>query len=239
MDRLLGELAFENLASVSRDILSLPCVRRHFPVRHLPGCDLGATAQTYDRPRLVRARRLMVERLCATATIGAPALPIPGGPTVVLIDRGDPDPFFSSGAAEIPTASNQRRSVPNFVAVHEAVRRVAPNTRAATLEDTSLRFQARLFRAADIVIAQHGAALGNILWMRPGAQVVEIRDRGLAGTLAERVFARLARAVGVEHHVVPQEHPHAAVDPGDILEALRVTTNRRAGWRRWFRPRSA
>jgi capsular polysaccharide biosynthesis protein len=50
----------------------------------------------------------------------------------------------------------------------------------AKIEKTSLAYQLNPFRQADIVVAQHGAALGNLVWARESIGVVEIVPKPLA-----------------------------------------------------------
>lgn len=55
--------------------------------------------------------------------------------------------------------------------------------------------QIRLFAGADMICAPHGAGLTNLLWCRPGCQVLEL----CASTFLNGVFEGLAQAVGVNH----------------------------------------
>ncbi len=57
--------------------------------------------------------------------------------------------------------------------------------------------QAGLFRAADIVIAPHGAALANLIYCRPGTVVLE-----LGWQSEDPGWYRFVTRLGMEHHIV-------------------------------------
>ena len=61
------------------------------------------------------------------------------------------------------------------------------------LEEATLRAQVALFAATATLVAQHGAALVNMVWMAPGGLVVEILPE--MGS-ARRIFPMLAAAWG-------------------------------------------
>lgn len=64
------------------------------------------------------------------------------------------------------------------------------------LEGRSLREQVELFSTARRVIAPHGAGLANMLWMSPGARVLEIR---LADDSHNNCYFTLASALGIDY----------------------------------------
>lgn len=143
------------------------------------------------------------------------------GPKVVLIDRAPPDAFYESDACEIKTAGRQRRSVPNFAALEAAVRSRHPNTITETLEGKSLFYQMALFRHADIIVAQHGAAMGNLIWGREECHLVEIMPQDMPELILNvDYFGNLARCLGQTCVKIEQEHSHSPVDPGAVLAAL-------------------
>ena len=63
-----------------------------------------------------------------------------------------------------------------------------------TLEDTF-----RLFRSSKVVVAVHGGALSNVLIMRPGSVVVEIRPM----RWPNRCFIDLSDEIGLTHYLYP------------------------------------
>ncbi|MGE4489126.1 MAG: DUF563 domain-containing protein [Kiritimatiellales bacterium] len=71
-------------------------------------------------------------------------------------------------------------------------------------EKFSVKEQIRMFSQVDAVCGAHGSALTNLLWMKPGAQVIEL----LADNFMLGAFEWLACCVGLRHHylVFPGDH---------------------------------
>lgn len=68
-----------------------------------------------------------------------------------------------------------------------------------TLSDLPLDAQVHLFANAEIVVAQHGAGLTNILFARPGTRVIELYTRGFMAPSPFWTFAGLA---GLDYSLV-------------------------------------
>src|SRR5262249_49051700 len=101
----------------------------------------------------------------------------PGRPRILAIDRGEAHPFYLSASAEAKSAGTARRSGPNHGEIVEMVSRRAGPVLSLKLENLPLAQQIALFSAADMIIAQHGAALSNLIWAKPGAGVIEIMPK--------------------------------------------------------------
>lgn len=143
-----------------------------------------------------------------------------GPPRIVLIDRDAPHPFYDSEHCEIKSAGRTRRSIANFVELREAVAASRPNVVVERLEGKSLPYQMALFGCADIVIAQHGAAIANLIWARRGAGLLEIVPEDMPHALRNDPFGKLAACLGQNCRQVLQPHCHGAVDVGAVLAAL-------------------
>jgi len=131
---------------------------------------------------------------------------------VIVSDRASHDEFFASSAAEWPESGSQKRSVPNLTEVVNSWGRsdvsVIDGATAGMYEQIVLHSQ------ATVLIGQHGAGLTNMLWMPPGAHVIEILPPMPAD--ATGIFASLAHAMGLQHTAIPQDSVHAPID-GDLL----------------------
>lgn len=80
--------------------------------------------------------------------------------------------------------------------------------------------QVQRFDAARQIVAVHGAALTNLAWARPGAQVLEIFPENFT----KSTFPWLAERMGVAHHALiggPGDYDQAfSLDPARFAEAL-------------------
>lgn len=151
-------------------------------------------------------------------------------PRILLIERGKPSPFYLSERSELKQAGAMRRSIPNHHALQEALSREFGNIVNVMLEGLPLAHQIALFGAADVIIAQHGAALSNAIWARPRASIVEIAPDTLdRHTRALGFFSNLARSLGLGYYAVGQPGDHADVDRGALFSALRAAIKGQSG----------
>jgi capsular polysaccharide biosynthesis protein len=67
------------------------------------------------------------------------------------------------------------------------------------MEVYSLSKQARLIRESEIIVAPHGAGLGNLIFARPGTQVIEIVPRGRYNA---SLYPEKSRILGLYHQQV-------------------------------------
>lgn len=139
----------------------------------------------------------------------------PGDSRILMVERGPGPPFYRSEEAEAKGSGKERRSIPNFRDVHRSLRRSHRGCRKVRFESLPLARQFALFATADIIIAQHGAALANMIWARPGTAVIEI----LPEDVHVDFFRDLAACLGLRHSSFRQEHSHASIDP-DELQAV-------------------
>jgi hypothetical protein len=130
---------------------------------------------------------------------------------IAFIDRGNPDPFYSTANAERSTSGNVRRSIENYSDCVDFLTSQGLPVRPYLLEGKSLAFQMVLFDSADIIIAQHGAALTNLIWASAKTAVIEIIPRD--GEKERDHFRTLAKCLGQKYCAIYQDHSHSAVDP--------------------------
>ena len=95
------------------------------------------------------------------------------------------------------------------------------------LEDYSLAKQARLLHEAEMIVATHGAGLANLLFARPGTQVIEICP---TGRFNATIYPEKSRIFGLEHQIVfSQRARHRQilrVALADVATALGVAKRR-------------
>jgi hypothetical protein len=144
----------------------------------------------------------------------------PGARKILAIDRGEPDPFYLSASAEARQAGTARRSIPNHRQMVEELTRRLGFVLSLKLEAMPLAEQIALFSSVDMVIAQHGAALSNLIWARPGTGVVEIMPKTMPKEVQDvGFFSHLAACMRLKHRFVAQEHDHAPVDTASVCAA--------------------
>jgi capsular polysaccharide biosynthesis protein len=137
-------------------------------------------------------------------------------PSVILIERDAPAEFYLSEKAEIRGAGSSRCAIKNHTALAAALSARLPSFKTLRLEGKSLLEQFEIFHNADIVIAQHGAALSNLLFMRRNTRVIEIGPLRYGG----RQFSVLSRTMGLDYALVPQSTPFPVVDPDEIFDLI-------------------
>lgn len=172
----------------------------------------------HDHPRLyprglttVAANALRLHGLAAADGFSAPA------PAVVFVTRKPQDSFYDDAnqGCEMPTAGAARRSIPNADELCRALATLA-DVAVVSLEGRPLVEQMRIFATARLVVAQHGAALANLVFCRPGTKVLEIFPRG-----SWNCFQPLAETFQLAYHRLPTAGPHDAVDVDAFLQAAR------------------
>jgi len=90
---------------------------------------------------------------------------------VLVVDRGLP----REGYEKINHRSGiLRRSVPNMKSFYNHIADIG-STKFVRLENTTLKKNVSLFHHTDCVVAQHGGALTNTIFMQSHAEVIEIR----------------------------------------------------------------
>ena len=134
---------------------------------------------------------------------------------VTIVFRGTSAPFFKSPEVEIPESAATRRTVPNLAELSALVPEGAPID-IVDLEQLSPSDQIAQLSSTRLLIAQHGAALASMIWMPPGAAVLEIQPPQSAEVAT--MFDQLAAACGLAYSLVPQEHDHAPVDLRQLSE---------------------
>lgn len=117
--------------------------------------------------------------------------------------------------------NSTRRSIPNMAEIAAAIDHAYGGCVVIELENCSLAQQVALFGQADAIIAQHGAALSNLVWARPTTKVVEIHPATF-DMRKQRLdhFGYLCRCMGLAHERVHQDTAHAPTPPQSVVAAL-------------------
>ena len=167
---------------------------------------------TVAAPGIQRGVRGVLERLGRRA---------PRSTDILLVDRGDPDPFYRTRAVN-RGSGNRRRSLPNLAEIGAALAdELGASVTTVRLEGLGLGEQIDLFAGARLVVAQHGAALANLVWCSPQTRVLEIVPRQPIGVDLD-YFKRLSNGLGLRYLRVEQNGLHAAVAPDAVVPAARA-----------------
>jgi len=136
---------------------------------------------------------------------------------VTVLIRGESSSFFES-QSEVLGSGSAARSIGNLGQIDTHLNGYTSlliiDTAVMTPED-----QIRAIWDTDILVAQHGAGLSNMVWMRPGATVVEIQPP--LAPVIDTIFSNLAAACGLKHSVIPQKDAHADVDVATLSEHVK------------------
>jgi hypothetical protein len=208
------------------------------------GCDDPAA---YNKRTFTRARKVLLSIGKVQSELHTLAETWPrGNARILLIERGPGLAFYGSERSEQKGSGQDRRSIANHDALYRSLRRSHANCLNVMTETLSLARQIALFSLADVIIAQHGAALANIVWARPPATVIEILPDTLAPVVKdEDLFGNLSRCMGLRYRRVPQDHEHSDVDVGRVGKLVaesaaspgrRITSGFRAAAFRMSRP---
>ena len=98
---------------------------------------------------------------------------------VLLIERIVPDSYYMTMASKVGGGSTVR-SITNHRDLEAIIKEKISGEyefRNLVLEETSLEDQILYFSKAALVIAQHGAGLSNMIWMREGSTIIEFGFR--------------------------------------------------------------
>tara|TARA_B100000927_G_C16430162_1_gene455206 strand:+ start:464 stop:1246 length:783 start_codon:yes stop_codon:yes gene_type:complete len=139
---------------------------------------------------------------------------------ILMINRTEPLAFYKSDESENKTSGIERRSIPNFIELYDKVCEMCPNVvKLIYPEEHTLFEQIEFFNNADIVIAQHGAALVNMVFCKPDRAIIEISS---SFNTAQRMNVRvLAENLGHHHIPVDQDEEHSPVDVNKIVSAVK------------------
>ena len=170
----------------------------------------------FHRSSLTKCRTLIRDRVMGVDKEISSGTPL----RITVLERKVSSDFYQGENTEVIGSGALVRSIPNLGQLGEYISNLGEITFADSAELTPQQ-QVELFSRTDVFIGQHGAGLSNMLWMNPGALVIEIQPP-LPPTI-DTIFQNLAGALGLKHVLVRQEHEHANIDlaavAGTILHA--------------------
>ena len=135
---------------------------------------------------------------------------------VLLIERMPPAAYFLK-KAKIKGAGASRRSIKNHNELKRAIQKsIHPDFefQNVRLEKMSFKEQVKAFNDATLVIGQHGAGLGNAVWMKDGGVVVELN------WLSKPYFRDLCQKTNKIYLEKNYDEAHIKVDTKQFMDWL-------------------
>jgi hypothetical protein len=168
--------------------------------------------KSWAQARAIRAAR---KRILVRHGLG---LTRPSDETLTLINRMPALPFYHE-EADIRGSGAERRSLPNFAELRQALGEVMP-LKVFEGEHLTPLEQVRQVNSTTMLVGQHGAGLTNVIWMTPGATVVEILPDTMTGKVGRGHIREIAQACGHSYRMVRQQDNHTPVDVAAVLRAV-------------------
>lgn len=177
----------------------------------------------WDNPTRFHRRSLeaFTQAVLPRVMDGAGAPEGSGARRITLLERRANPDYYHSDAAETPGGGSQWRSVPNIDEIADALASLGDVRIVDTAELTPAE-QVRTLHATDLLVAQHGAGLANMVWLPRTAAVIELLPP-LPPTI-DTIFHNLAAARRLGYASVDQVDLHAPVDPVAVAAAAGKVT---------------
>lgn len=173
----------------------------------------------WDNPTRFHSKSLSaVSEIIRSRASNLPAHSDDSTKRITILVRGKGPDFYHAEKTEVYGSGSELRSIPNLSDLAIALESfgTVKFIDAATLSPAE---QVQEFMHTDILIAQHGAGLSNILWMPSGATVIEIQPP-LAPTI-DHIFSNLAAALKLKYSVLHQEHEHSSIDVNVVSHCVK------------------
>lgn len=141
---------------------------------------------------------------------------VPTVPRITILERRPSASYYRGSTAELQGGGSDWRSLPNIQELAGALAHLGEVSVIDTAGMTPVE-QLEALRHTDLLVAQHGGGLSNMVWMPVTSGVVEVLPP-LPQTI-DTIFRNLAAAKGLGYQAVAQEEVHAEVDIAAILAA--------------------
>jgi hypothetical protein len=133
---------------------------------------------------------------------------------ITVLDRAPTPDFYLQETSEVFSSGSAFRSLPNTLEISRALEAHGKVTVIDTAA-VSPEEQVRALANTDLLVAQHGAGLANMVWMPPGSAVLEIKPP-LVPTVNE-IFANLAACRELDHLAVDQVGVHTPIEVDSVI----------------------
>lgn len=169
----------------------------------------------WDNPTRFHRRSLAVFSRVIQDRVGVSPRVRSDAPHITVLDRRPSTEYYRSDIADSHGSGADRRSIPNVDELAAALESLGEVTLLDTAGMTPAE-QVGALAETDLLVAQHGAGLANMVWLPAGGAVLEIRPP-LPPTINE-IFSNLASARGLGYLAVDQADVHSSVN-ADVIAA--------------------
>ena len=144
-------------------------------------------------------------------------------PEIVLLERGPALDFYNSEWSEIRSSAADRRCISNPLDLKASLASLG-TTRVVDSSRWDPYVAAAAYGDADILVGQYGAGLANMLWLKQGSLIVEIRaPERLNVDPWDDCYLSLAGAIGCRFvRIVAQANWHGYVECEQVRDAIRA-----------------
>ena len=143
------------------------------------------------------------------------SMPLSGMRQITVLDRAPSPDFYVSSRSETFSSGADWRSMPNTHALADALSDLG-NVTVLDAAALSPQEQVQTLAGTDLLVAQHGAGLSNMVWLPPGGSVLEIKPPLMP--IINEIFANLASARNLNHMSINQQHENAPADIQLVVE---------------------
>jgi hypothetical protein len=208
LDRHIESLNYKNLTILNQQELIDKIQLTNVSHEYLNGFD---DPNFYDKSAFTIAKNIIKERLKKDFE----AFKDRKCHETILVNRSI-DHFYNSSQSEIKTSGIERRSIKNFYELELLIKAKCNDVHVISFENIALAEQILIFENAKRIIAQHGAALANIIFCN-NTKVIEIIPKNF---ILIGHFSKLANILGLQYISHITETNHAAVDLNKIVLQL-------------------
>ena len=133
---------------------------------------------------------------------------------ITVLDRAPTPDFYLQETSEVFSSGSAFRSLPNTLEISRALEAHGKVTVIDTAA-VSPEEQVRALANTDLLVAQHGAGLANMVWMPPGSAVLEIKPPLVP--IVNEIFANLAACRELDHLAVDQVGEHTPIEVDSVI----------------------
>jgi len=172
----------------------------------------------WDNPTRFHRRSLALARAAAINNSRSIGRTDSDSPQITILERRPSVDHYRKDSAETPGGGADWRSVPNIEEIAASLGRVG---RVEVVDTAGMTPQEQVLTLlnTDLLVAQHGGGMSNMLWMESGSSVIEILPP--RPPTIDTIFRNLAAARDLGYLAVPQEGEHTPVATQPIVEAAR------------------